>query len=382
MTQAGTDAGTVAILGCRGIPARHGGFETFAEILATDLVGRGWSVDVYCQEAGDGPVRTDDWRGVTRHRIPVPRSGALGTVQFDLRSMRLASRRRGPILLLGYNTGLFAAIARLHGRAVLVNMDGLEWRRAKWSFAARAWLRINEIATARIASHLVADHPEIARHLEPLAAPDRITMIPYGAEAPPDGDAGRTLDELGLTPGGYLLWVARIEPDNRALDVIEAYGRRPRGLPLVMVGDLEVGSRRYHRTVRDRASPGVRLPGPIYDRDRLGILRRHAAGYLHGHRVGGTNPSLVEALAAGNPVLADDNPFNRWTAGDAALYFRTVDELDARLGELERDPDLRARLSAAAVRQHAERFRWPPILDRYRALLTRFQEAPRPCHGS
>lgn len=362
------------ILGIRGVPAAHGGFETFAERLALHLVARGWRVVVYCQRDGRGPLAHDHWQGVERVHVPVAQRGALGTMVFDARAIRHAARHRDLCLTLGYNTALFCAWLRLHGVPNLINMDGIEWSRAKWSVPARAWLWLNERAGCRLGDHLVADHPEIARHLGTRTAATRITTIAYGADRVLDAPTA-PVRALGLEPGGYLMLVARPEPENSILEVVEGFSRRPRGLPLVVLGRYDPADP-YHRRVQQCAGTEVRFVGAIYERATLQALRRHALAYVHGHRVGGTNPSLVEALGAGNAVLAHDNRFNRWVAGAAGAWFTDADGFDTQLTALLADPGRLAALRHAARARFEQAFTWPAILAEYETLLRAWLPEP------
>jgi hypothetical protein len=151
------------IMGTRGIPAAHGGFETFAERLARFLTARGWTVTVYCQSAS-GPHQDDVWNGINRVHIPAI-SGAIGTIFFDLQATLHAARRPGAVLVLGYNTAVFNVILRAFGRKVGINMDGIEYQRQQYGRIARAWLRVNEWVALRTSHLIFADHPEIAHHL-------------------------------------------------------------------------------------------------------------------------------------------------------------------------------------------------------------------------
>lgn len=343
---------SVRILGIRGVPAAHGGFETFAERLAPYLVSRGWRVTVYCQEDGEGPVVRDTWQGVHRVRIPVRMAGAAGTVLFDWLSIQDAARAGEPCLTLGYNTALLCARLRLAGVVNVINMDGIEWQRAKYGRLARAWLRINERAGVWFGQHLVADHPEIARHLEALAPASRITTIPYGADPIVDAPV-EPVRVLGLEPGRYVTLIARPEPENGILEAVRAFSARPRAFELAVLGRYDP-NQAYHQAVRAAAGTQVRFLGAIYDAGVVQALRRHAVAHVHGHRVGGTNPSLVEALGAGNAVLADDNRFNRWVAGAGALYYADEAAFDALLRRLEAEPavlDGCARRPASASRK-------------------------------
>ncbi len=355
------------ILGTRGIPAAHGGFETFAERLALWLVRRGVSVSVYCQsERPEDRGREDCWRGVRRVHFAPPLGGAAGTMAFDLACIRHVLNRPGVDLVLGYNTAVFSVLQKLRGRRVFMNMDGIEWKRAKWSLPARAWLMLNELVGARICDRPVADHPQIAAH---VAARTRREpeMIPYGADVITHADEA-PLRWLGLERGRYFLSVARIEPENSILEIVEAFGRADCGMKLVVLGRVDRANR-YHRRVLRAAGPGVLFPGGIYEQEALRALRFHARAYFHGHRVGGTNPSLVEALGAGNAVIAHDNRFNRWTAGAGQRFFSDVEGCAAHVRELARDDVALARARAAARARHARDFRWEEVLTRYEALL-------------
>ncbi len=365
----------LAVLGTRGIPARHGGFETFVERLAPYLVQHGWEVTVYCQENAaeyDGP-RVSDWQGVCRVHVPVRLPGALGTVAFDWKTTLHAGRERTVALTLGYNTAAFNALFRLTGAPNLINMDGIEWQRDKWSWTARLWLRLNERLACRFADHLIADNPAIAEHLRARGAPTNgITMIPYGADAVDAADTA-PLASLGLEPQGYALVIARPEPDNSILEIVQAYCAQARRLKLVVLGDFCPDTHAYHRQVLDAANAEVMFPGAIYDKAAVASLRFHARLYIHGHKFGGTNPSLVEALGAGSPILAHDNPFNRWVAGQAARYFTDRAQCEILLDALLADQAVLTAMRQAARARHAQSFRWSDILAQYETLLSKYR---------
>jgi glycosyltransferase involved in cell wall biosynthesis len=363
---------TVSILGTRGIPAQHGGFETFAERLALHLTRRGWAVSVYCQADGDTATAADRWQGIERIHIPTSLAGAAGTAQFDLRSTWHALRRRpGVVMTLGYNTALLGLLYRVSGLTQLINMDGMEWRRSKWSLPMRAWFYANERLGCWLGDHLVADHPSIAEHLATRVRADKICMIPYGADAI-QAAARDPLAPLGLEPDGYVLLVARPEPENSIAEIVQAFSRKPRGLKLVVLGRYDATRHAFHRRVRALAGPEVIFPGAIYEKATLAALRFHCRFYVHGHQVGGTNPSLVEALGAGNAVLAHDNRFNRWVAGGAARYFATPDECAAGFDTLAGDGAELAALRAASRVRHQEAFTWDRVLGEYEELLDRW----------
>ena len=358
---------TLRILGTRGVPAAHGGFETFAEHLAQYLVARGWRVVVYCQTQGTGPRGEDTWCGIERVHIPVRQTGSAGTVSFDWHATLHAARHRDLCLTLGYNTAVFCSILRLRGVPNLINMDGIEWSRSKWGPIAKTWFWFNERAACHLANHLIADHPSIKLHLQSRIRASKITTIAYGAERV--GEAHEEpVHELGLTPGRFLTVVARPEPENSLLEIVEGFSRRPRGLPLVVLGRYSE-NHSYHRAVKAAAGREVRFVGPIYNKQALRSLRFHSLAYVHGHKAGGTNPSLVEALGAGNAVLAHDNRFNRWVAGDSAVFFKCADTFSTALDQMLAEPERVQVLRANAVNRFEQEFTWPQVLGQYEQLL-------------
>ncbi len=359
---------SVQILGTRGIPATHGGFETFAERLALYLAGRGWEVAVYCQEQGRGRLWEEEWRGIRLIHVPVIQEGAFGTVIFDLKSALHASREPGVALTLGYNTAVFGLLYRLIGKTNLFNMDGLEWRRDKWGWPQKVWLYLNERIGCLVGNHLVADHPEIAKHLETRVASEKITMIPYGAD-PVEHANPDLVRDLGVEPDSYALVIARPEPENSILEIVRAFSHRKRGRRLVVLGRYHPERSPYHRSVLESASDEVVFPGAIYDQKVTAALRKFCRLYIHGHTVGGTNPSLVEAMGAGAAVLAHDNCFNRWVAGPGQAYFRDEMECSALLDRLLDNEREISRMREASRERFEQNFKWEFVLAKYEELL-------------
>lgn len=359
------------ILGIRGVPAQHGGFETFAEKLCLYLVDKGWDVTVYCQEDGAGASWESEWRGVKRVHIPVSRQGAAGTVVFDWLATRDALSRDGLFLTLGYNTAIFNLLQRLKGQTNVINMDGVEWRREKWGAVAKTWFWLNERAGCWIGNHLVADHPKIKEHLATRVSAEKISMIPYGGDEVTEADAA-LLVPYGLEPGRFSVIIARPEPENSFLEMVRAFSARRRDHRLVVLGNFTPDSNAYHRQVMDAASDEVIFPGAIYEAPVVQALRFFSRFYLHGHRVGGTNPSLVEGLGAGCAVIAHDNHFNRWVAGDEAAYFDDEADCAGLFDRLLSDDEALARMKAGSRARFLERFTWPRILGEYEELLTRW----------
>jgi glycosyltransferase involved in cell wall biosynthesis len=358
---------TVRILGTHGVPAAYGGFETAAENIALVLRDRGWRVVVYCQEQGSGPIRYDEWKGIERVTICVPREGWLGTSQFDLLSIKHAARHRDVCLTFGYNTAIFNSLQRIKGIPNVINMDGIEWSRSRWGLFRQSILWTNERIACWVGNELIADHPEIYDYLLTRAKARKITTITYGAHAITEAPTEPVTDR-GLEPGRYLTLICRPIPENNLLELVQGFSRSGRGVRLAILGNYDRDNE-YHRLVLNAASDEVAFLGAVFDPAVVQSLRLHSLGYLHGHTVGGTNPSLVEAMAVGNPIIAHDNPYNRWVAQDGALYFADAADADAQITELLGNNALRNSLGAASRRRHAEEFTWEHVAGQYESLL-------------
>ncbi len=359
------------ILGTRGIPAQHGGFETFAQECAIYMQNRGWKVTVYCQDTGEGPITEDTWHNIRRVIIPVNRSGPLSTMIFDWRAIRHACTEEGLALCLGYNTAMFNVRLRLKGVPTIMNMDGIEWQRDKWSKPAKLWLYLNEKAGALLSDYLIADNPGIAEHLQGCLPHAPLTTIPYGApflEAlSPD-----PLVQFGLTVNEYLLLIARPEPENSILEIVQAFTTRPRKYRLVILGNYSK-THAYQNSVLEAANDQILFCGAIYDQQIVAALRYHCLFYVHGHTVGGTNPSLVEAMGAGNAILAHGNRFNRWVTGpEAARFFLDKDECLTRMDDLLANPATIVWMKDASRKRFLEAFTWEKVLHAYETCFNRY----------
>lgn len=355
------------ILGIRGVPAQHGGFESFAERLAPWMVQAGWRVTVYCQGSATGTRHEDTWKGCRRVHVPVNGDTALSTIEFDIKSTREAVGEDAIMLTLGYNTGFLSVYARMRGCFNLINMDGIEWKRAKYSAAQKAYLWLNERLAAISGNVLIADHPEILRHHTGHSNPDKLRMIPYGSDRIESADEN-LLERFALDRDRFFTVIARPEPENSILEIVRAFSRKPRGAKLAVLGKYHA-DHAYQNSVMAAAGDEVVFLGAIYDKPSLNALRLFGIAYIHGHQVGGTNPSLVEAMGAGNAVIAHDNPFNRWVAGDGALFFADEEQIETHVENLIHVPAQRDRLREQSLLRWSEEFRWDIILKDYQSLI-------------
>lgn len=351
----------IAILGTVGIPARYGGFETLAENLARfhAETGRSEALSVYCSRPAypDRPERF----GEAELRYSRFRANGASSVIYDALTLRDAIRRGTDVALMLGVSGAIAlpALDRGHTR-IVTHVDGLEWRRGKWSGPARAFLRWSERLAVRQSDAIIADSPAIARHL----------LQEYGVEAQVIAYGGDHATAFSHPPSApppdlperYALALCRIEPENNVQTILEAFAEAAK--PLVFVGNWDDSP--YGRTLRARfrAVPHLRLLDPIYAPGPLLAIRQGARVYVHGHSAGGTNPALVEMMHIGHPVLAFDCVFNRLTTQDAASYFSDKAGLVAALHEPE-TPEQGAALQRIAHKDYT----WATVGAQYFDLL-------------
>jgi glycosyltransferase involved in cell wall biosynthesis len=357
----------LAILGTRGIPARYGGFETFAEELATRLANRGVDVTVFCPATS--PKEDEKYRGVTLKFVKFPSLGKYSEMFWDARSFCAARRNFDVVYMLGLGGAFAAWVPRIFGATVWVNTDGVEWKRTKFNWAQRTYLALAEALSVLFAHRIIADSAAIATYLcRRYPGLKQVSTIAYGADIPAEKPDKTLIQEWNLEPNGYYIVVCRLEPENHVIEIVEGFRRSNSAVPLVILGHVE-NPNAYVKKLLDLRSERIRFMGTVYDKAKLAALRFHARGYLHGHSVGGTNPSLLEAMACSNLVIAHDNAFNREVLDDAGLFFKTSDELASIIDDVNGglvDADLRRQRAAEII---DARYRWDQIADAYLALL-------------
>jgi glycosyltransferase involved in cell wall biosynthesis len=357
----------IAILGTRGIPPRYGGFETFADEISRRLARRGHDVTVYCRAHYTDPAleRVGDVRVVV---LPTVRTKYLDTVVHALLSSVDAARRRfDAVLFCNAITAAFGGIPKFSGARVLLNVDGLERNRRKWSAAGRAAYSISERLSTALPDAVVTDAEVIRRYYAETFGIDPL-VIPYGGDLdPPSGTAA--LDARGLAAGGYFLYVSRLEPENNALAVVEAYRQVRGAIPLVVVGDAPYAAE-YIAHVKAAADGRVLFTGAVYGEGYRELLF-HARAYVQATEVGGTHPALVEAMGAGRVVAYHDSPENREVCAGAGLPFdaRRPETLARILDGLVDDPASGAVFAEKAKARVAERYRWEAVTDAYERAL-------------
>jgi glycosyltransferase involved in cell wall biosynthesis len=365
----------VAMIGTRGVPARYGGFETAVEEIGRRLVARGHAVTVFCR---GGETRASFYDGMRLVHIPVLRLKVGETLSRTALSVAHAAARHADVAIVfnAANAPLLPVL-RAANVPVALNVDGLEWKRAKWSGAGRRYYLACEKIAVRLASELIADAPGIQDYY--LAAHGAATrMIPYGANVVTEPALGR-LEEVGLRPYAYHLVVARLEPENNVHLVLDAYRRSRCVLPLVIVGAAPY-AKTYVRTLSSTAEADsrIRMLGAIWDQELLDALYAGASTYVHGHSVGGTNPGLLRAMGAGAHVLAYDVCFNRDVVDGVGSFWTTAGDLALALAAAESDRPALGSKNSAAIERVAERYSWDAVTDAYEQMC--FDLAGRAAH--
>lgn len=355
-------------MGTRGVPASYGGFETAVEEIGKRLAGRGHDVTVYCRNPGQ---TITEYEGMRLVNLPALRHRMTETLSHTSLSAMRAIIKDRPDVALVLNAGNAPLIRPLQaaGIPVAVHLDGLESRREKWRGAGARYYRWAEKASVRAADTVIADAQAIADHVYARYR-RRAEVIVYGADVIDPG-ADR-LPELGLVRRDYHLLVARLEPENHVLEAVHGYRVSEETRPLVVVGSAPY-SQWYIDKVQ-AASDGdarIRFVGGVYDRELLDQLYGNSRSYLHGHSVGGTNPSLLRAMGAGAPVLAFDCEFNREVTADRALFWSSPDELTHLFDEIaegELDEQL-VEMSDSGKQRVAEAYQWDAVADSYERML-------------
>ncbi|HKZ67051.1 MAG TPA: DUF1972 domain-containing protein [Chitinophagaceae bacterium] len=314
----------IGILGTRGIPNRYGGFEQFAEYLSSGLLQRGHEVYVY--NSSQHPYKEKEWNGVQIIHCADPgqKIGTAGQFIYDLNCINDSRKRDLDVLLhLGYTSDSIWHW-RWPKRAInIVNIDGMEWMRSKYNKPTRRFLKFAEFLAAKNAQVLVADSPQMQNHFW-ASYGKKPAYIPYGAEVFTDPD-NSIPETYKLSPHQYFLLVARMEPENNIEMILRGWQASAQAYPLVIIGSISNKFGKYLNTEFNHQH--IFFVGSVYDQYILNNLRYYSARYFHGHSVGGTNPSLLEAMACRCNIAAHNNAFNKAVLQNGADYFSNAGEV-------------------------------------------------------
>ena len=352
----------IAILGTRGIPNNYGGFEQCAEKLSERWVKKGHEVLVYSPDEHN--YRKSEWKGVRIKYIFSKESklGIFGTFLYDYLCLKDAVKGDYDIILnLGYvPSALFFRLKRKTTAQFITNMDGLEWKRDKWNWILKRFIKFCEKRALKYSDGLVFDNKGIKDYYSGQFKVDG-RVIEYGAEVFNNPDLS-VLKEYEVEKYKYFLTIARFEPENNLKMIIEGFLRSKAIEPLLLIGNPNTGFGKS--LLKEYGSiPSIRFLGAIYNQDVLNTLRMFSKLYFHGHSVGGTNPSLLEAMASGSYIVAHDNVFNRSVLGDGGLYFKSERDLSYLINHFkEEDRNRFAKLNRERIKNH---YNWDYIAQCY-----------------
>lgn len=358
----------IALIGTRGVPANYGGFETCAEEIAVGLVARGHEVTAYCRP-GNAEGDPTTYKGVRLVYQPFIDSKVLSTFSHTWHSLRHACRQDFDVLMV-FNAGNspLTILPRLRGHLLAINVDGLEWKRAKWGRLPKMYYQVAEWIASKTAHRVVSDSRRIqAYYDERWHTPS--TFIAYGAHI--EGPARpEILAEYGLKKDGYFFVASRLEPENNADTMVEAFRRVETDKQLVIAGAANWDSpfvERLKATTDDR----VKFLGGVYKEGHIRELHCGCFAYIHGNEVGGTNPALLKAMGYGNCVLAIDVEYNAEVLDGAGLLWRRhdPDDLAAKMRAALADPALLERCRTAAVERIRSAYTWERITEGYERLF-------------
>ncbi len=359
----------VAITGTRGIPNRYGGFEQFAEGLSVRMVKKGHEVMVYNPE--DHSFKESMFEGVQLVKIiaPFKWNPPLSSLLYDFLCLWDALKRKPDLIFnCGHTPSVFLKILKNPNKIPFVfHLDGMEWKRKKWGWFARAYLKFSERLAVKWADYQVVDNLEIQKYYQKKYGINPAN-IAYGADIPPENGLKKDLlpveyQEL-INEKEYFLVISRLEPENNTDMILKAFLKSGSKDHLIVIGNTHTKFGR--KLVKEFGNhPGISFLGPIFDKKILNIFRRHSKAYVHGYSAGGTNPSLLEAMAVSCTIFTHDNPYNRSVLGENAFYFSTISllkEYFSGLGRLNDKKDERIRGNLKKIR---EQYSWDKVCDQY-----------------
>jgi len=365
----------VALIGTRGVPARYGGAETWAQELSVRLAARGHDVTVYCRHNNVEGDPTEH-NGVHLAYAPCVNTKTLSTLTHSIASLLSAMRRRFDVLLV-FNAGNAPTLvlARATGQKVVINVDGQDWRRGKWGRLEKAYYQVAELVSSRMADRVIVDSVTIGDYYANRWHA-RSTYIGNGAPLTSSRDPS-ILATYGLERRKYVLMTSRLEPENNAALLVDAWkALGEEEYQLVIAGTTNWKS----AYVRDLAAAaagtrGVRLLGGVYAPGHIDELLCGCYVYVHGNEVGGTSPGLLQALGSGACVLSIDVDINREVGGDRMLYYKKdPDDLAGLLKSVINDPETVEKMRATAQAAVTARYNWDAVTDRYEQLLVDVSE--------
>jgi glycosyltransferase involved in cell wall biosynthesis len=356
----------IAIIGTRGVPARYGGFETCAEELSVGLVNKGHKVIVTCRKYLY-PEKVKCYKGVKLIHLPSIRGKFTDTFSHTFLSiLRVLFESPDIILIFNSANSPFAIIGKISGKKIVINVDGLEWKRKKWNIIGKIYFKFCEILSCIFADTIVSDSKEIKKYYKRKYGKETI-YIPYGSYFY-ESKKPEILEKYGVKKKEYFLIASRLEPENNQDLIIEAFKKIETEKKLLILGNLNKKSKYINKLLRLKNGK-IEMPGSIYEKEFVCEIFSNAFAYIHGNEVGGTNPALLKAMGSGNCIISFDVPFNREVLGDCGFYFKDVNELKEKIEYLLKNPEVVERYGKMARERAEKLYRWEKVIDDYENLF-------------
>lgn len=352
----------VAIVGIQGVPANYGGFETLVENIIGENCSEGIEYTIYCSSK-DMPTKIKEYKGARLKYVPL-RANGVQSIPYDIISMIRCMSGYDSILILGVSGCIFLPVLKLFCRKkIIVNIDGLEYRRAKWKKWVRKYLKLSEKIAVRFADAVITDNKGIQEYVKIEYKKDTQLIAYGGNHALIDISPEREEEILGQYAIGkkeYYMSVCRIEPENNCHITLETFAKNNKKLVFIGNWNRNGYSRELKEKYKDKYS-NIILLDSIYDLDILYTLRKNTKCYIHGHSAGGTNPSLVEAMFFGCPILAYDVIYNRETTWHKAHYYSNEEELQYLINNSTDNGEMMKEIAS-------RHYTWEKIAKEYEAL--------------
>ncbi|MCU7548982.1 DUF1972 domain-containing protein [Chitinophagaceae bacterium LB-8] len=356
----------IAIIGTRGIPNHYGGFEQATEFLSEGLMKRGHEVSVY--NSHNHPYQKSTWNGVhiihcydPEYIIKTP-----GQFIYDYNCIRDARKRNFDVVLfMGYTSSSIWGKIFPNNCAIISNMDGLEWKRSKYSKPVQYYLKYAEYLAVKFSQYYIADSEVIKDYLDNHYK-IQCKYIPYGADLY-NNCKEDALDNYSLTKWNYFLLMARMEPENNIETVLEGFHKSNSGKKFMVIGNIKERYGQYiaHKYTRDDR---IKFLGGVFDQSIVHAIRTNAHLYFHGHSVGGTNPSLLEAMASKVLIAAHENDFNKSVLHNDAFYFSDFQDAQYLINSVERN-DTEINMINNNYKKIQEQFSWEKVIDSYHEFI-------------
>ncbi len=357
----------IAILGTRGVPARYGGFETFAEEVGKRMVAKGHEVCVYCR-SGYYPKKQEEYLGMRLVYIPEIKWKFFETIFHTFLSLLHAVKKRFDIIFIcNVANSILLPVPLVFGRKTVMHVDGLDWKRQKWNLFGKKYYEFSEWVACLFPGVLIADSHGIEKYYQRRYG-RKLHYVSYGANITISRDAS-ILDSFKLKPGEYFLQITRFEPENNPLLSVKAFSNVSTDKKLVMVGGAKYGYGYSARIFSVHDKRILRL-GFIYDKNTIRELQANAYAYIHGNEVGGTNPGLLQAMAAGCFVISRDVAFNREVLCDAGIYYkRDEQDLKKKLTWVLEHPEEKKELGQKGQEIIKKYHSWDSVVSGYEKLF-------------